>query len=306
MLVARTERLRRILSRELGDPTVLVEPYRDGVDSWVDLVTRRGRAREVVRSSKVELRQTRYEGLVNYGEVLEKEIAVARLFHEAGVPTPRVITWQRTLDPRSEPSWMLVEFIRHEPVPRLSIECERQLGLIARRIHAIEPSGGDRRPFERIERWHDWIRERILRRVEAAGRYMTVPDTAELGMKLQAALSSRPPDPTALLHLDLRGPNLVVEQDQIVSVLDLANAIIGDPYLELARLRGSGLLTAAFLEGYGYGSGIARDRALDAYELDLAALLVVVSREEIDDEELHREMVLRTTQLCRRLFDGRP
>jgi hypothetical protein len=297
----RAERLTRILATRLGDDSVYVEPYREGVDSWVDLVTRRRAPFAVVRSSKVERRLTRYEGLVDYGRVLEKEVVVAGLLRAAGVPTPAVIAWQRTADPDREPSWMLVEFVAHQPADQLSRDCERQLGAIARRIHAIEPAGEDLRSFERIDCWRDWIRQRILARVAAAARYMPVPEEAAVERRLRAALAARPAHPRALLHLDLRGPNLAVDGGRIVSVFDLANAVVGDPYLELARIRGCGLLTPAFLEGYGSDPHLAHDRALDVYELDLAALLVVVSREEMGDERLHQEMVARTTTLLQRL-----
>jgi hypothetical protein len=84
----------------------------------------------------------------------------------------------------------------------------------------------------------------------------------------------------------------------------LSNAIVGDPYLELARIRGCDLLTPAFLEGYGLGAAeLERHRRLlDAYELDLSALLVVVSREEIDDDVLHARVVSRTATLLDRLL----
>jgi aminoglycoside phosphotransferase (APT) family kinase protein len=290
-----------MLAARLGDDSVRVEPYREGVDSWVDLVMRRGAPFAVVRSSKVERRPTRYEGLVDYGQVLEKEVAVARLLRAAGVPTPAIIAWQRTADPDREPSWMLVEFVPHQPADQLSRDSGRELGAIARRIHAIEPAGEDLRAFDRIDCWRDWIRQRILARLAAAARYMPLPDEAALEPRLRAALAERPAQPRALLHLDLRGPNLAIDGNRIVSVFDLANAIVGDPYLELARIRGCGLLTPAFLEGYGGEPHLAHDRALDAYELDLAALLVVVSREEMNDERLHEEMVARTTTLLCRL-----
>jgi len=106
------------------------------------------------------------------------------------------------------------------------------------------------------------------------------------------------------LHLDLRAPNLAIRGNRIRGVLDLSNAILGDPYLELARIRGSDLLTPEFLQGYGATFlELEQNRpALDAYELDLAALLVVVSREEIDDDLLHDRMVKRTTMLLERLM----
>lgn len=300
----RIERLRQSLVQRLDDEKLRIEPYRDGVDSWVDLAIRPEAPVAVVRSSKVEHRMTRYEGLVDYALVIEKEVAVARLLRTAGVPTPRVLTWHRTTDPEREPSWMLVEFVPHDAIDELSTECARELGTIARQIHAIEPSGEDLRPLVPAgESWPDWIRRRILSRVAAAQRYMAVPNSVDVEPLLRAALAERPAHPSALLHLDLRPPNLAIRDNRIVGVFDLANAIVGDPYLELARIRGCGLLTPAFMEGYGQESAqlLRNARAMDAYELDLTALLVVVTREETEDDRLHADMVARTTLLLERL-----
>lgn len=302
--IARIEVLQEILARSLGNPDIHVQPYREGVDSWVDLVRCADGALAVVRSAKVERRMTRYEGLVDYGGVLEKEAVVSRLLCEARVPTPRVLRWQRTHASEHELSWMLLEFVPHDSVDALSKECQRELGGIARRIHTIEPRGRDLDLlFTSGVAWSDWIRQRILMRIAAAGRYMPVPDPVDSERMLNAALAMRRNHPTTLLHLDLRPPNLGVKDNGIVSVFDLANAIVGDPYLELARVRGCGLLTPEFVEGYGedHSRLQSNQRVLDAYELDLTALLVVVSREEIDDDDLHRQMVARTAELFQHL-----
>ena len=302
----RLQRLRGSLAQRLDEQAIEVEAYRDGIDSWVDLVRRPRFPLAVVRSAKVERRMTRYDGLVDFAVVMEKEIAVARVLGEAGVPTPAVLTWHRTADPETEPSWMLVEYVPHEGVERLSRDCQVELGALARRIHAIEPSGLDVPGLARDRPWPDWIRQRILTRLAAARRYMAIPAAAEVERMLGAALADGPREPRSLLHLDLRAPNLAIRTNRIAGVLDLANAIVGDPYLELARIRGCGLLTPGFLEGYGEDSmRLERyGRTLDAYELDLTALLVVVSREEMDDDRLHREMVQRTAMLLERLASG--
>jgi aminoglycoside phosphotransferase (APT) family kinase protein len=256
-----------------------------------------------VRSAKVERRLTRYDGLVDFAVVMEKEIAVARLLGEAGIPTPATLAWHRTTDPEREPSWMIAEYVSHDAIERLSGKCQAELGLLARRIHAIEPGGSVVPGLAPDKPWPDWIRQRIVTRLVAARRYMAIPAAAEVKRMLGIALDARPHHPRSLLHLDLRAPNLAIRANNIAGVLDLANAIIGDPYLELARIRGCGLLTPEFLEGYGEDSTLLEryGRVLDAYELDLTALLVVVSREEVDDDCLHREMVQRTTTLLERL-----
>ena len=296
-------RLRRSLADRLGDPRVEVEPYRDGVDCWVDLVRRPSVPPAVVRSAKAERYMTRYEGLVDFGASVEKEVLVAHLLRNAAVPTPAVLAWHYTADPEYAPSWMLLEFIEHTPVDRPPVAVESHLGQIARRIHTINPSGADLAMFKRSQPWGDWICERIMMRIGAAATYVPVPPIPVVERALRSALSSRDRHARALLHLDLRGPNLAIRDDRIVGVFDFGNAIVGDPYLELARIRSCNLLSLSFLQGYGEEPlELERcRRTLDAYELDVTALLVVVSREEFNDPELHTAMVTRTATLLERI-----
>jgi aminoglycoside phosphotransferase (APT) family kinase protein len=292
---ARLERLREAVARHLNDNTVEVSAYREGVDCWVDLA-RCGIAPDaVVRTAKSERLLTRYDGLVDFGVTLEKEVAVARLLESAGIPTPRVLAWWRSSDPEREPSWMLVERVPHTPSDDVSPTAQVELGRLARKLHGIEPVGSDLAHLPQTAPWTRWIVERILRRLDAARRYMRIPPLVLLEPMLSRALDHRVGHSRSLLHLDLRGPNLAIEGNKIVAIFDLANAIVGDRYLELARIRGCGLLTPHFLSGYGEDPAeLERNwTTLDAYELDLAALLVVVSQEEIDDDALHRRMVER-------------
>ena len=300
---ARLQRLQDALSRHL-DETVEVMPYSGGVDCWVDIVRRRDAPDVVVRSAKIERLVTRYDGLVDFGVVLEKEVAVSRLLREANIPTPAVLAWHRSSDPEIEPSWMVAEFVPHETSDEVSPRAQVELGRLARRLHAIEPQGSDVGPLAPPAHWNEWIVQRLLMRVEAAGNYMPIPASPVIRGALAAAIETRQSNAGSLLHLDLRGPNLAIDGDRILAIFDLANAIVGDPLLELARIRGCGLLTPEFLEGYGEDPAklAQADAALDAYELDLAALLVVVSREEFEDESLHRRMVERVDMLLARLL----
>lgn len=298
----RIARLQRSLADRLGDPEVRVSPHRGGVDCWVDRVRRGDGTIAAIRSAKVERLETRYEGLVDYAVVLRRDLVVTRLLRAAEVPAPAAFAWHASDDPKREPSWVLSEFIPHRPLDELPSSAHRALGRLARRIHAIEPTGDDLRQLAPAGPWRDWIRGRILQRIEAARRYVPLPTRRVVEGALAAALGDRGPEARSLLHLDLRGPNLAVDDEEIRAVFDLSNAIVGDRYLELARIRGCGLLTPAFLDGYGLAAAEldTHQRLLDAYELDLAALLVVVSREEIDDLDLHAQMVQRTRDLVER------
>jgi aminoglycoside phosphotransferase (APT) family kinase protein len=279
----------------LDDESISLRPFRGGVDYFVDLVHRAGHADTVVRSAVVERIETSYEGWVDFADVLEREVEVVKLLAAAGVAVPEVLRWHRG-DPPEDPSWMLSRFIAHDAFDDVPLSAHRALGRLARRIHDIEPTGDARALLAPAGSWSEWVVRRIARRVDAARRYVDLPEQALVLDALRRAVGDRDRHARSLLHLDLRGPNLAVEGDDVVAVFDFANAIVGDPFLELARVDGCGLLTGAFLEGY----GLRRDELeahralLLAYGLDLQALLVVVSREEFDDPMLHESARIRT------------
>jgi aminoglycoside phosphotransferase (APT) family kinase protein len=103
--------------------------------------------------------------------------------------------------------------------------------------------------------------------------------------------------------MDLRPPNLCVRAGRIVGVLDLANCMVGDPLLELARIRSYGLLDDSFLDGYGIPcpADDLETILMDVYQLDTEALLVSVAVEEIGDEDLHQDKIRATRQLVARI-----
>ncbi|UVK49624.1 phosphotransferase (plasmid) [Mesorhizobium sp. AR02] len=278
----RLVRLSRSISLHFsGTCPVKLTPYREGVDCWVDLVERFNAPLAVVRSAKSEIAVTRYDGIVDFGVEIEKQVRAAALLRLRGVATPAVLEWNRTTDLVREPSWMLLEFVEHAVANWEELDLHFQLGTIARCIHAIETTDPTLALFRRSGSWSDWITERILMRAAAAGRYIHMPKPDALRLALLTLIGRRDEAAKVLLHLDLRPPNLAVRGGRIVSVLDLGNAIVGDPLLELARIRGCGLLSPVFLRGYGLApTGLDKEAAiLDAFELDLVLLLVVVSLE---------------------------
>lgn len=306
---ARLTRLARSITRHLGGSSpIRVTRYGEGVDCWIDLVEQENAPPAVARSAKKEVVRTSYDGIVDFGAELEKQIRAAGLLRLGGVPTPAVLAWHRTSNLAVEPSWMLLELVDHFSAGWSEPDLHRQLGAITRRIHSIESDDPALALFRQSGSWGRWITERILMRATAAARYIAIPQTGALRAALFNLILGRDEAPRALLHLDLRPPNLAVRDGRIVSVLDLGNAIIGDPLLELARIRGCGLLSPAFLQGYQLAPATLCKQAaiLDAYELDLALLLVVVSREEFTDDELHAAMSQRAAMLLKHVIAGSP
>lgn len=262
-----------------------VRPWRAGTDFWADLVET-GDGPAVVRSPRIERVETSYDGVVDFGEVIEKEVAALGLMAAAGIPVPRVLGWRR-----GDPSWVLLSYIEHDEGAAVPL---RRLGELTREVHGIRPSVPGLRPFES---WTGFIRDRLGQRLAAARRYCDLP--ASLERRVTARLATREEHATSLLHMDLRPANICVADGRVAALIDVANCIVGDPLMELGRIRGYGLLTGEFLAGY--GDPELDPALLDLYELDTALLLTVVSVEEFDDPGLHREQAARATELAARL-----
>jgi Phosphotransferase enzyme family len=284
-VVRALDALTRDLREALGDPGVTVRPWRAGTDFWADLVeTRDGLA--VVRSPRISRAETSYDGVVDFGAVIEKEATALRLMAAEGIPVPRVLAVR--------PSWILLSYVPHDEAADIPLA---SLGELTRRLHGIRPPSSMQPPS-----WPDFVWGRLRQRLDAARRYCALPDEAAL--ETVAADSRKTREATSLLHMDLRPGNVCVSGGRIAALIDVANCIAGDPLMELGRVRGYGLLTSDFLAGYGTPD-IADSILLDIYELDTALLLTVVSVEEFGDPALHHDQAARATELAARIVSRR-
>ncbi len=290
-----TDRVRTVM----GDPRLAVRPWRMGVDFWADLVEA-DRIVGVLRSPRHELLDTTYEGLVDFGDVLDKEAEALRLMAAAAIPVPEVLARYRASCP-GDSSWILLSYVPHEDSPALPTG---RLGQLARRLHEIRsPRLPGAAP---ADSWAAFVWDRLRQRLAAARPYCQLPEPADLAAPLIRLLAPREAHADRLLHMDLRADNICVRGTDIVALIDVANCIVGDPLLELARIRAYGLLDRDFLAGYGLDlATLAPDELtlLDVYELDTTALLTVVAVEEIHDPTLHRTQATRTEQLAGRIAE---
>ena len=282
----------------LGLRGLRVEAWRSGVDFFADLALDGGRTLGVVRSPRVEHLPTSYEGVVDFGEVLVKETVAAELLAAAGVPVPEVLHLRRA-NSAGQVSWCLAHLVESEedfPVAPVLAE----LGGFTRAIHDIRP---DTEGLRRQPSWPAFFTARLSQRLAAAARYTDLPIGADFLDRVDALLGKRDHAADRLLHMDLRPPNLCVRAGRVVGVLDLANCLVGDPLLELARIRSYGLLDDSFLDGYGVAcpADDLETILMDIYQLDTEALLVSVAVEEIGDQSLHQDKVHTTRQLCARI-----
>jgi aminoglycoside phosphotransferase (APT) family kinase protein len=292
---ARTALLERELRAALGDSLVSVRPWRSGLDYWADLAYRGDEIIGVVRAPRQEISATSFEGIVDYGAVLAAEVAVLRLLAEGSVPAPAVISWRRA--DRGGLSWMLCEYVEHENGAELTPDLHRELGELARAIHSIRPRDPE---LSRGQEWAPFVLERLRARLAAARPYTGGLPTARVLERAAEVVGARADSAVSLLHQDLRAENLCVRNGRIAAVIDVANAIVGDPLFELARIRSYGLLTSEFCAGYGIGPDeLSRwSGLLDIYEIDTAAMLTAVAVEEAGDRELMIASRRRLAQLC--------
>ena len=291
--------LTRSLREAMDDSRLTVRVWRSGVDFWADIVET-DEVVGVIRSPRAELVDTSYEGVVDFGAVIEKEVRALELMSAAGIPVPEVLGWQRT-GRAGESSWILLSFVPHDDDPDVPLA---RLGELARRLHAIRPRVPGLSP---PPSWAEFVWRRLRQRLAAARSYCALPADADLEGGVTELLTARGNYATSLLHMDLRAANVCVKNGNIAALIDVANCIVGDPLMELGRVRAYGLLCDDFLSGY----GLDLDRLspeemtlLDIYELDTAALLTVVAVEEFDDRALHREQALRAEHLATRIVGG--
>jgi aminoglycoside phosphotransferase (APT) family kinase protein len=296
----RTEALAQSLRDVLGDARLTVRPWRGGTDFYADLVGGRS-GPMVLRSPRHEHLSTTYEGLVDFGEVLEKESVALALMAGAGIPVPTVLSTHRA-GARGGSSWILLNHVQHDEnaTPPFG-----ELGSLTRRLHSITPDRATLRP---VPSWSGCLSERLRQRVRAARAYCDLPAEDDVADAALPLLVTRDGRADRLLHMDLRPANVCVRDGVVAAIIDAANCVVGDPLLELGRIRGYGLLNQAFLAGYGISEADlskTERRLLDVYELDTAALLTVVAVEEVNDPELHQAQAARASRLAWRIIDRR-
>jgi aminoglycoside phosphotransferase (APT) family kinase protein len=227
-------------------------------------------------------------------QLLQQEAGVAAHVGAHGIRVPRVHVLHLGDDGFD---FMVSAFVENDQ----SRPDEREFGRLMRAIHDCPPptvslAEQTDRPF------NETIASRITRRADTfarlTGRPLRLPTTAALTESLTAGNAGR-----SLLHMDARPENLFTRAGRIVAIADWANALVGDPALELARMEEWGHLGDAFLAGYGVTRPFA---ALPApvellYRLDAVLVLAIVFLSEAPDAVLAAPLVERAVELATRL-----
>jgi hypothetical protein len=217
-------------------------------------------------------------------DLLEQEAALARHARAHGLPAARVHDLVR----HDEGDLLISEYVDGDGSPVDAAE----LGRLVRRLHdaplpACTPAlpGAAGVLIERIAR-----RARAVERL--AGLDLRIPPPEQLTHAL-------PPDgPRSLLHMDLRPDNLLTRGGSVAALVDWANALIGPPLLELARIAEYGALDDRFLSGYRIEVHTARGPTWSLYRLDTAVMLAVVFLSEAPDPARAAEQLRRIRDLA--------
>ena len=149
--------------------------------------------------------------------------------------------------------------------------------------------------------FRSFMRERVLRRLTNLSKSAAVPSDPAAWLEAFDQLTSDYDRAGGrLLHMDLRAENVCVADGKIVAVLDVTNAMVGDPRCEVGRLEAYGSASDDFLGGYGVSpEEIHRDPVVALYAVDTTAMLALLARDELDDDDMQRAMVRRTAELLR-------
>jgi hypothetical protein len=280
--------LARALELELAGqfpPGSRIIPWRRGADFFAMRVVVPGAATErVLRIPLREVTTSVYDGMVDFGDVVEREAFVHGLLERHGIPVAPLLGWGRVPGDGGH-SWMMSERVDHDDRSRLSMPALAELGRVLRRVHAIAGT-----PELEAVVGRQTAPEAMLARVRArmtalAGRVGYPPSDQLLGLALAVIGERAGLRGLRLTHMDLRPENLCFRGDDLVAVLDLSNCTFGDPAAELGRMAAYGVLTRDLLQAYA-GDEPPDGRLIAAYAVDTYALLGLLGADEFGDQEL--------------------
>jgi hypothetical protein len=222
---------------------------------------------------------------------LLKEHALTGHSRRYGLPVPAIchLHLGKTAD------FLVQEFVEGDK--SASIE---EIGRIAKELHRIEAlpeTGISEREVHRS------LADRIAIRAKAAERVLNcnlpLPDSEDIHGILSSYKQKK-----RLLHMDLRPENLIFQEGKAAAVIDWTNALIGDPVLELMRIKDYGLLTDEFFQGYPEAEcEIARvpEAVRYLYQFDTATMLAVLFHTESIDPEQGEAAGIRVRELHRKI-----
>jgi aminoglycoside phosphotransferase (APT) family kinase protein len=217
-------------------------------------------------------------------DLLELEAALARHARAHRLPAPRVHDLVR----HDDGDLLISEYIESDG----SEVDAAELGGLVRRLHGAPlPACASALPHAA-----GILIERIARRARAVERLTGLALDLPPPERLAGAL---PPDgEVSLLHMDVRPDNLLTRGGAVAALVDWANALIGPPLLELARIAEYGALDDRFASGYRLEASATTGPAWALYRLDTAVMLAVVFLAEAPDPVRAADQLRRIRDLA--------
>ncbi|MCS7476806.1 phosphotransferase family protein [Umezawaea endophytica] len=271
---------------QLGDrlpPGSVVSPWKRGAD-YSALRVRSSDRRLVLRVPLRELAPSAYDGTVDFGALLEREVTAHRVLSGAGVPMAPLLDWHRAREAGTH-SWMLLEEVEHDQLTDLGERELARLGEVLALIHRVELTEADTAVLG-ADCSASALADRLAVRVAAFADRVDVPGHEDVVEAARVVLKGRSGG-HRLLHMDLRPDNLCFRDGRVAAVLDLSNCTTGDVAAELGRMRAYGLLDGALVDAYAAaGHELPDESVIAAYATDTFALLGLLGTDEFADQEL--------------------
>ena len=235
------------------------------------------------------------DGHVSPLSILKQEAFLSQHAGVYGIPVPDFIVLHESEFPFPFLVQQFIDTDSEEPPPQ-------SLGDLVGRIHGLPVPTG---PLvaETEPSLPSLLAERMLRRSSVVVRKANISLCLPRRRQLEELLESYE-RPRSLLHMDARPANVLTRAGKIQAVVDWANALVGDPQLELARIAEYGYLTRAFLDAY-RAVRVSVDetpRPLElVYRLDTALMLSVVFLSEKPDVAQASRQLTRVLRLASEL-----
>lgn len=293
----RNRELLAILKEELAEicTVINVTPHAFGVENSVFRATTEEWGEVAVKVPWYRRVKNANDGDFNSIDGLKKEYKLTMHCSKQGIPVPLI----HKLHEGDQIDFMVQEFIVAASDGAFPYE---DMGRVTYSLHEIQDIP-ELTPLDS----HTIISMRIVERTkileELKGIRLSMPSVEENIAALNSFEQKK-----RLLHMDIRPANIITNFSQIRAIFDWTNALIGDPVLELMRIKAYGYLNDNFKKGYrNYLDESARVPQLVQwlYQYDTTVMLSLLFLTEIDDPkqfEINFESLLRLHNCIKNKF----
>lgn len=244
-----------------------------------------------VKAPKARIISNANDERIDARDLLRQEGELGETMRRAGVPAPAL--YELCVDGRHT-DYLIAAYVRHDGVGAAA----EVSGALLAQIHAVPPPPGLRCVAQIRPGLPETIATLIARRAQGVERLtgcaLGLPPAERMAEILDGERA-----PVALLHMDFRPANVLADRGRIVGVVDWANALVGDPALEIARVAEYGAWDAGFAAGYGPDPLAARSESVALlYRLYTATMLALVFLSEAPAPEQARRATERLHALA--------